>query len=43
MEASEGRGQGGPVYEDVLPKTKEADTVFEMEGNMAYGTNTANL
>ena len=42
VQTSEGRGQGDPVYEDVLPKTKEDNAVFAMEGNEAYSTTTAN-
>ena len=35
---SEGRGQGDPMYEDILPHTKDEGAAIELEQNIAYST-----
>ncbi len=37
---SEGRGQGDPMYEDILPRAKDVGTAIELEENVAYSTAT---
>ena len=36
----EGSGQGDPMYEDILPQTKDGGTVIELKENVAYSTAT---
>ena len=37
----EGRGQGDPMYEDILLSTKDEVAAIQLEQNIAYGTTTA--
>ena len=38
--SDQGRGQGEPTYEDILPHVKDEGKTIELEMNIAYVTTT---